>query len=509
MYSFSRRSTGMFCKIFLVVLSLSVFVYPSYGYEAGIFDSDSDQFYYANMLYRQGYYEVAAREFGRVISDFPLSDLIDDAHYMMARSYMKAGNRKEAALQLSQFISNFPDSAFISDARSMLRPKENKEEDIIWAKELPVHRLLEEEKEPMRAVQVLLFKGNDLGEIEEELDILKSAGINTVIIRVFQNRGDRIYPSVSPKSKVGVYFKTSHSPVVADILGDIIKIAHERGIKVFAWMTTRYADYGMEKRSDAGCKGYDPLTGKVNGCKGLDLFNEEAVRYLEALYSDLADYDIDGVLFQDDLVLRHTEGFGPHAEAFCRRNTGRKLNPEAMYRLDGEGRIHYTPEFWEWAWLKNRRLLEVAGRLKAVVRAKRPGTDFAINLMYEAVSNPRYALAWLSQNLEESVREDFDYYAIMAYHRQMSDELSVGYDEVSSLIEQMALDATETVGDPQKVLMKIQISDWRDSTSIPDSEVTDMIHGVRKTERISLAVVPYRVNFPFHLLTGKTTPALR
>ena len=42
----------------------------------------------------------------------------------------------------------------------------------------------------------------------------------------------------------------------------------------------------------------------------VDLFNDETTERLEGLYSDLASYDdIDGILFQDDLIWKHNEGF--------------------------------------------------------------------------------------------------------------------------------------------------------------------------------------------------------
>ena len=130
---------------------------------------------------------------------------------------------------------------------------------------------------------------------------------------------------------------------------------------------------------------------------GVRSFNDETIERLEGLYSDLASYDIDGILFQDDLILKHNEGFGPRAEALYRQDTGRRLNAKGLYVIQGNGRVAYTAEFWKWASWKNTRLLYVAGRLKDAVRAKNPDVKFAINMMYESVTNPRSALAWFSQ----------------------------------------------------------------------------------------------------------------
>jgi biofilm PGA synthesis lipoprotein PgaB len=323
---------------------------------------------------------------------------------------------------------------------------------------------------PLRAVQVMFFSGASYEEMERELEGLKSAGVDTVILRVFHNTGDRHHRFVEPRSPAGVYFKTDHAPVVADVLAKVLESAHEKGLKVFAWMTTRHADYGLEGMAELACKGYDIATGKIVRCRGLDMFNEKAVRHLEGLFSDLASYPIDGVLFQDDLILRHTEGFGAHAERLFKKQRGISIDPAKFYiRGTGTASVLYTASFWEWAAWKNKRLLTVAGRLKRAVRERNPRVEFAINMMYESVTNPPYALAWLSQDLATAATAGFDYYSIMAYHRQMSEELEKSPGEIKEIIGKMVEEALR----------------------------------VRTIEDVSIAVVPYRVDFPFYEL-GKT-----
>ena len=77
--------------------------------------------------------------------------------------------------------------------------------------------------------------------MEKRIKGLKEAGVDTLIFRVFQNKGDRIHKFVTPRHEEGVYFKTEHAPVVDDLLGKVAEIAHRNGLDIFAWMTTRYA----------------------------------------------------------------------------------------------------------------------------------------------------------------------------------------------------------------------------------------------------------------------------
>ncbi|MDH4227872.1 MAG: poly-beta-1,6-N-acetyl-D-glucosamine N-deacetylase PgaB [Deltaproteobacteria bacterium] len=355
----------------------------------------------------------------------------------------------------------------------------------------------------LNGVQVLVFEGKSRPEIALEIERLASTGVNTIIMRVFHNEGDRPHYFAATEAVSGVYFKTSHAPVVADALSVVLDEAHKRGVKVFAWMTTRYADYGIEGRDDITCKSFDTRLNVFARCKGLDLFNEEAVEHLENLYTDLASYPIDGVLFQDDLVLKYNEGYGRSSESSFKTEFGRPLTPWSMYVTDiNGGNVEYTGEFWSWASWKNRRLLSVASRLKAAVREKNPGAKFAINLMYEAVTNPRGALAWFSQDLDAAIREGFDYYSIMAYHVQMATELEKDKREISRMIEDMVRVASAKVKDSRSVLIKFQTVDWDTGKPVPEKELKALIKAARRQASVSIALVPYRSGLPFGELAG-------
>lgn len=486
--------------------------------------NDGAQLSYGVFLLSDGDLRGAAREFQRLIEEFPASPLLPKAQFNMAEALFKAGHIRDAERNFRFFISNFGAREPLLQARAVERVNEAMRiRPPIKAFEgrrkagLPVVMLepepaLPPSTESLRAVQVMLFGGKGIEDVSGEMRRLKQAGVNTVIFRVFHNEGDRFHRGVAPPAdkRSGVYFNTLRAPVVADILSGVAEAAHRNGLKIFAWMTTRYADYGIEGREELQCKGYDIGMGGggLTRCKGLDLFNDAAARRIDGIYSDLAEYEIDGVLFQDDLVLRHNEGFGKYAAALFRKETGEGLRPEAMYlRSADTDAVQYTPLFWKWAAWKNRRLLHVANTARAAVKKKRPEAKFAINLMYESVSNPANSLAWLSQSLGAAVKEGFDYYSIMAYHRQMASELSKNPAEVKALIEKIAADASRTAGDAGKVLIKFQTVDWETGQPLSNGEVAELIRAVKGLKGISLAVVPYRRDFPFYELGESGGPA--
>lgn len=460
--------------------------------------TDRGQFNYASFLLKEGEYQKASREFSRFIESFPASPFIEEAQLRLAEAYLKAGFYKKAKEELELYLTNFPSGGFNKDALGMAAQAQSGLLNALPKVELkPEAPTVLKVDLRLRAVQVMLFEGKDISEVSAELERLKASGIDTVILRVFHNDGDRFYPFVTPGDKRGVYFKTKHAPVVDDMLGKVIDAAHGLGLRVFAWMTTRYADYGVEDDMDLACRGYDISTGAIVRCKGMDLFNERAAKRLEAIYSDLAEYGIDGVLFQDDLVLRHTEGFGPYMAGLFKKETGRALSPEALYIKAEGGKVYYTELFWQWASWKNRRLLSLAERLRQTVKKKRPGALFAINLMYETVTNPPYALAWLSQDLGEARKAGFDYYSIMAYHRQMEDELNKGPGEIREMIGRMVEEASTKIGEPERVLIKLQTVDWKTGAPLSYPDIVDIIRAVRSKKGVSIAVVPYRGDFPF------------
>lgn len=479
---------------------LLVLAFPS-GTRAGQaspYFTDLGQFNYARFLMDEGDYRGAAREFARLIESFPASSLISEAQFKMGEAYLYSGRYVEAETQFRLFISNFQDSPFSVVAEVKMREARERGKKALPQ---PLPERLRDMRPGLRAVQVMFFEGRTYAEVESEIKALKSSGVDTVILRVFHNRGDRFHPVARQGADRGVYFSTVNAPVVDDILPSVLEIAHRNGIKVFAWMTTRYADYGIE--GELACASYDLSEKEYARCKGLDLFSDAAVERLEKLFSDLAGYDIDGVLFQDDLVLRHNEGFGVAAAAAFARDTGMKLDPESLYvRGLVAGQVHYTRLFWKWSSWKNRRLVGVAEKLMHAVKRKRPEAMFAINLMYESVTNPPYALAWLSQDINEALKADFDYYSIMAYHRQMGQELQKDGAEIRNMIARMVADAAITVGDPGRVLMKVQTIDWKTGQPLEDDEVVGLIREIKGVRDVSVAVVPYRSGFPFAALSG-------
>lgn len=459
----------------------------------------------------RGDLKEAAKLYSWLLEAFPRGSESGGAQFGLARVQMLRGQLSQAAADFAQFRLNFPYHPlsgrallYLTEcteriARAKKPPKKHQ------AAPPPVARKVKP-PEPLVAAQILLWDAPTWEALDREMARLAGAGFNAVFFRAFSNPEDRIYPFVGEvEERAGFYFHTSHAPVVADILGKVAQLAHRHRLSLYAWMTSRYADYGLPPsvRDAWGERTYDLAAGATAAGKGLDIFNEEAVSYLESIFTDLARYPVDGILFQDDLVSRHTDGYSRAAAAAYRRDFQKPLDPARFYHdvVVPEGGAKprvgkYTGDFWAWVQWKNRRILDVAARLGAKVRQAHPKARVALNFMYEAASAPQNGLAWLSQSLSEAHRRDFDYYAVMAYHRQMREELGLSLEEVCTLVRRMSL-SLYAGARPERAVIKLQIRDWQDASPIPLEEISQVtaavLEGARGTGVVpNLAVVPYR-----------------
>jgi len=470
-------------------------------------------------LYHKGRCEEAIEGFSKVIQSAPTSTLVSYSHYMIGLCYLKMGKYEEAIQQLELYVKTYPDGDRVKEAEKGIQIAKGQVKD----KPPPhpavskpvVEKSLPEEREPKRRIcaQISYLEGKNLEEVEKRVKELKNAGVNTILFRVFQNKGDRVYKFVTAHHEEGVYFKTEYAPIVDDILGKVSEIVHRNGLEIFAWITTRYANYGLEGPPEYRCKRYNFETKKMEVTRGFNLFHPDVLQRLEGLFRDLGRYPIEGILFQDDLILYHNEDFSAEANKSFLKEFGYLPHPDIFYidpYKSESGKYYtkgYTDRFKSWANWKNRWLMNVAQQLMKAARGTNPNLQFAINLYFEAVVNDLNGMAWFSQTLSEALRKDFDYYAVMAYHRQAMKDRKIDGKEAMALMAEVAQKAVQTIGDPSRVLMKVQILDWKTYEVLPPREVEEILAGILNHGEVSLAFFPYIDQFPLHSIKGIWTPA--
>ncbi len=350
---------------------------------------------------------------------------------------------------------------------------------------------------PLLAVQLLNLEGDSPEELRQTFRDLRRLGANTIILRVFKNKDDSpLLSSSSPSGpEAGVYFKTEEAPFLGDILGLALDAARSEGLRLFAWMSTLYADWVLEKNPDMAGYRFSLRRRHLERNERLDPFHPGVRQYLRGVFRDLARYPLDGILIQDDLILRHTEGYGPHADRLYRNTFGAAIEPEAMYQgihPDSEGIFRvarYTDKFWRWTLWRNRELFFLAEDLMGTFRALNPKAKICLNVFYEAVLDPRNALAWMAFDLKRASGLPVDYFALMAYHRQISRELAIPLEESLGLLRQMASSGALGVRGRERILLKVQTLDWATGEEVPPEELERAVRAALSGGALNLALV--------------------
>jgi hypothetical protein len=229
---------------------------------------------------------------------------------------------------------------------------------------------------------------------------------------------------------------------------------------------------------------------------------------LVGLFRDLATNDIDGILFQDDLLLRYDEDFSFDARRLFQRLYRRDLVPARLYapdapRLAESGKLSaFTPEYWEFARMKADRLIELEARLAAEAKEIRPTIRVGVSFLYTAINDPKSGLAFHAQDLIRAVEEGFDYYAVTAYQTQIARDLHLTTDQVYDVIENVAGRTKALVGGPEAAVVKLQVVDWERGRVLAPEEIEAALGRVARGDAPGIALFPYRTDLPFDAIAA-------
>lgn len=333
-----------------------------------------------------------------------------------------------------------------------------------------------EDEQPMIAAQVHRLAGSSWSEIAAELDRLKQSGFNTLIFRVFQNRGDRFHQFAGFEKGddvTGVYFATTAAPIVADMLTTLARLCRERNIRLFAWMTTRRMDWLDKDEWLDRC--YDTANEKLVPGENFDLFNAQFIDYLLTLYHDLASQQIDGIVLQDDFAILTREGFTAAGRERFRKQFNLEVDPETVLNKstaddnpdllqDSDGLL-----FLKWSVFKSDYLSGLGENIIGICRDTNPHLSIAINLYYDTVMSRNKGLCWLGQDLEGIYASSFDKILFMAYHRQVAGELNLSVREAIEILSGLTAQLSRRL--PERLVVKMQAVDWQSGEALDAEEL--------------------------------------
>lgn len=343
----------------------------------------------------------------------------------------------------------------------------------------------------INGVQVFVLNKSYDKDMDTFFSGLKTKGYDTVFLRVFHNRGDRFhFGDEKSDCESGVYFRTSNACVVRDVLAETVAAARKNRMKVYAWMATRSLSF--LKTSEQMESSFAP--NGIGSGYGASIFDKNVRETLKVLFADLAKYDIDGILFQDDFIMRYAEGASSGAKALYETETGNKLAYDTLFgckagfqntRVTGACADTFLP----WARWKNAKLMDFFGELKTSAEAFNPDIKFAANVYYETPIDRMKGLAWYSQSIQSMLATGFDYLAVMGYHDQIGAEMRKDTQEAVDVLYEVAENLV-AVTDESRIILKLQLSSF-DKKRTVDSEQVDMLCSMSADyPQISRVLVP-------------------
>lgn len=276
----------------------------------------------------------------------------------------------------------------------------------------------------------------------------QALGIDNLVLRVFRNQSEQ----------GGVLFNNPEFRVVKPLLRPFLSKMNDSGPAIWGWMIARRFDWLKDPR-------YLDRQSTGSGLEvipRLDLFNPGAVKRIVAVYGDLAQSGITGIMIQDDLVLRSREGLSSWGRAKFSLETGIPAQISSM--LDPRYGAHA-----HWVEFKNRQVAMVLARIVDRCKSQNPNIQVGLNLYYETPLQPKKSRNWYAHDLDLLLGTGIDRVFLMAYHRQIAAELGLSTAAAIEFFGRLIRQAMESCQD--KLVVKVQCRDWKTGAWLPDSEL--------------------------------------
>ena len=299
---------------------------------------------------------------------------------------------------------------------------------------------------PERSHEIQL-RNNDYVIAPDSL-LQQAAGFAKIILRVFSD----------DEKNGGLYFVNPMFKVVRPVLDTWAPEFFRGKVGLWAWMGGRYFRWLKDSR----LLDLEWQNGQRRIIPKLDLFNPEAEQVIVGLFRQLAQKPIQGILIQDDLALRRSEGFSNWGKAYFTRATGLAADERLMLQ---NGSAHNQA----WKRIKCERVTEIVGKIVLTCKAVNPQIQIGMNIHYETPRAPEQARSWYAFDASAVSATGIDLFYLMAYHRQIKAEMKLGEGD-NRIYFRLMLEAALKLWGP-KLVVKLQVRDWRNSALIPFPEL--------------------------------------
>ncbi|MDD3627124.1 MAG: poly-beta-1,6-N-acetyl-D-glucosamine N-deacetylase PgaB [bacterium] len=353
----------------------------------------------------------------------------------------------------------------------MLHSKEVKplfqvtEKDIIEdLKHVPEIKIVEKDNLAYEIRGIQIFAPLSNKALDKIISEMQKKNINTIFYSMWDDRGLRF------ENSIGI-------PVAAKNTEQIINKCHENGIRIFAWMPTSKIPHIIQKYPDCRVLRYDyEKKAYVKEEKG-SIFVAEFRNSVKKIFEDMGKYNFDGLLFQDDLMLRVSEDYHPEAIKKFQEDFGFIPEPNSLFQRTKGGMSFTTNVFWYWARWKTKELMKYAIELQNEVKKNNPDIEFIYDAYYDFLENYDYGISWESNDVELALLSGFDRVAIMSYHRQIAEELGITNDGAIDKFKGYTDFLKTKFPDDFKsrIILKVQTRDFNTLERIPNEEINKLM----------------------------------
>lgn len=358
-----------------------------------------------------------------------------------ARAHVDAGRHATAARLLRHFLELHPHSLSAVDARWLLgRAHEQLGE---WHSALAQYRMIAEAATrppgltPAMNTQVrdriavmtrLLGRASpsssgfvalaldpahfpDPAQWQRWLTPLLAEGVTTLVIDVA--------PVVRPTGAAtdrGVYFPTTWARLERDLFSELVPLAHDLGLTVFASLDVTQLSW-LDPTVGWTTSVLDESSKHLAPSLSFDLLHPSVQEYLTGFFSDLARTQVDG------LIVLMGSRTGPRYQVSSRglarfaQVAGIEVDPDKLLRsgraLPAAGRDTtastdpLAETLWRWAGWQSRERLNVLAHLRSAMRQIRSGLQVTIAFHDVALSNSQLALMEHGEDVLEAAQRGF------------------------------------------------------------------------------------------------------
>lgn len=287
---------------------------------------------------------------------------------------------------------------------------------------------------------------------DPDLSDLEEAGFEKIIIRSFLNDG----------LKGGLLFENDLFRVVYPGFSRIVKKNNKRKFSLWGWLISRKYDWLQTE------KFYDSKysKGKRSKIRKLDLFVPGVREKVLAVFRNMAESGVEGILIQDDLSFMSDEGFSDKGLQVFANESGVPAKEKLMMESG-------SPYNIKWISIKNRIVNKFLADIIKECREVNPDIKIGINVYYEASIHKSKGNEWHSQDLEGIAATDVDFIYLMMYHRQMKKELKLRKKKIKILFREGIEKAFNIAG--PRLVVKLETWDWGKSEFIPVIEMEEYI----------------------------------